>query len=128
MLWNNKAKTTQTARSSGNIWEQFAERHLSEQGLKPFTQNFHSRHGEIDLIMKDNDMIVFIEVKYRKNNLFGGAIAAVTAEKQQKLAKTAKFFLHQQGLNEYNTTCRFDVIAIEGDANHPDISWLKNAF
>lgn len=90
--------------------------------------NFHSRHGEVDLIMQDKDTLVFIEVKYRKNSQFGGAIAAVSPTKKQKLTKTAKFFLHQRGLNEYNTSCRFDVIAIEGDNHHPTINWLKNAF
>ncbi len=119
---------TNNHRQSGEHWEQFAQDYLAKHGLSLLDKNFHSRHGEIDLIMKDADYLVFIEVKYRKNNQFGGAISAVSASKQQKLHKTAQFFLHQQGLNEYNTHCRFDVVAIEGDPHLPKIHWLKNAF
>jgi putative endonuclease len=115
-------------KASGDFWELYAERYLIANGLSLLAKNYHSRQGEIDLIMKDNDCIVFVEVKYRKNNHFGGAISAVTYQKQQKIVKTAAFFLQQQKLNEYNTACRFDIIAIEGDANNPDTQWLKNAF
>lgn len=117
-----------TTKKLGDCWEQYAERYLISRGLTLFAKNFHSRQGEIDLIMKDADCIVFVEVKYRKSNHFGGAISAVTYQKQQKIIKTAAFFLQQQKLNEYNTACRFDIVAIEGDANKPNIQWLKNAF
>lgn len=129
MLWkqqNNSNKAT--TKALGDCWELYAERYLITKGLILCEKNFHCRQGEIDLIMKDNDCIVFVEVKYRKNNHFGGAIAAVTNKKQQKIIKTATFFLQQQNLNEYNTACRFDIVAIEGDANNPNIQWLKNAF
>lgn len=89
---------------------------------------FHCRFGEIDLVMKEQATIVFIEVKYRKNDLFGGAVSAITPTKQQKIIKTAAFYLQQCGLKEYNTACRFDVIAVTGGANYPEITWLKNAF
>ncbi|MEW6990358.1 YraN family protein [Colwelliaceae bacterium 6441] len=120
--------STISNKALGDSWESYAESFLTNNGLTLLTKNFHSRHGEIDLIMQDGDVIVFIEVKYRKNNHYGGAISAVTPKKQQKIIKTATFFLHQQGLNEYNTACRFDVIAIEGDKDHPNTEWLKNAF
>lgn len=116
---------------SGEQAEQTAKEFLIAQGLIFVQQNFHSRFGEIDLIMKDNDTLVFIEVKYRKNALFGGAVAAISTKKQQKIIKTTAIYLQQQGLNEYNTPCRFDVIAIEGNItalNKLPINWLKNAF
>ncbi|MDG1752717.1 MAG: YraN family protein [Thalassotalea sp.] len=129
MLWKKQTKPNNTtAKASGDCWELYAERYLIEKGLSLLAKNFHSRQGEIDLIMKDGDCIVFVEVKYRKNNHFGGAISAVTYQKQQKIIKTAAFFLQQQKLNEYNTACRFDIVAIEGDTNKPDTQWLKNAF
>jgi len=128
LLWKSKHPTNST-REAGNIWEEVAESFLVEQhNLLPLTRNFHCRAGEIDLIMNDDGVICFIEVKYRKSNQFGGAISAVTSKKQQKLTKTAQFFLQQRGLNEYNTNCRFDVVAIEGGSHHPQITWLKNAF
>ena len=78
--------------------------------------------------MLEDDTYVFIEVKYRKNRLFGGAIAAIPASKQQKIKHCVTFYLHQAGLNEYNTSCRIDVIALQGDITQPQVTWLKNAF
>jgi len=128
LLWTNQDINQQTTRQRGDNWEQFAEQFLAGNGLVFLEKNFHSRQGEIDLIMQDGDCLVFIEVKYRRNNNFGGAKAAIPYKKQQKIIKTAVFYLQQQGLKEYNTSCRFDVVAIEGAVNQPDITWLKNAF
>ncbi|AWB56627.1 YraN family protein [Colwellia sp. Arc7-D] len=124
MLWTNKANTVTTGKNS----EQLAAHYLAQQGLLLKTCNFQNRRGEIDLIMIENDVFVFVEVKYRKNSHFGGAIAAVSIKKQQKIKQCAAFYLQQAGLNEYNTPCRFDVIAMQGNINNPDITWLKNAF
>jgi len=129
LLWNKKV-TTENAKSTdkGQITEQYARQYLSAQGLIFIEKNFHSRQGEIDLIMRDGDTYVFIEVKYRKNKLFGGAIAAIPVSKQRKITHSVKFYLHQAGLNEYNTPCRVDVVALLGDINQPQVTWLKNAF
>ena len=128
MLWSKDKSSTSASQQSGDIAEQIAATHLTEKGLVVVANNVHCRQGEIDLIMKDHDTFVFIEVKYRKNTSFGGAIAAIPYKKQQKIIKTATIYLQQQGLKEYNTPCRFDVVAIDGDLNHPEITWLKNAF
>ncbi len=124
MLWTNKANTVTKGKNS----EQLAAHYLAEHGLILQTANFQNRRGEIDLIMTELDIWVFVEVKYRKNTHFGGAIAAVSVKKQQKIKQCAAFYLQQAGLNEYNTPCRFDVIAMQGDINNPEITWLKNAF
>ena len=108
--------------------EQLAARFLAKQGLLLQTANFHNRGGEIDLVMTDTDTWVFVEVKYRRSNSFGGAISAISPQKQQKIKQCAAFYLQQAGLNEYNTSCRFDVIALQGDITNPEITWLKNAF
>ncbi len=113
--------------SQGDYWEAQALKYLKQQQLTFIQANFHGRLGEIDLIMKEGNTIVFVEVKYRKNKRFGGAISAIGIAKQEKIRKTAAFFLQQQGLNAYNTACRFDIVAIEG-GNIPEIIWLKNAF
>jgi len=124
LLWNNKASTVTTGKNS----EQLAAHYLAQQGLLLQICNFQNRAGEIDLIMTEHDTWVFVEVKYRKNSHFGGALAAVSVKKQQKIKQCAAFYLQQAGLNEYNTPCRFDVIAMQGDINNPEITWLKNAF
>ena len=134
MLWNNKncSKSQQsqitTSTNKGNITERYAEQYLSLQGLTLIEKNFHCRRGEIDLIMRDGDTYIFVEVKYRKNAGFGGAISAISASKQQKIKYCVTFYLHQAGLNEYNTPCRIDVVVLEGDISKPQITWLKNAF
>lgn len=123
MLWN-KLTTT----NKGQCAEQLAAKFLRSNGLKVLTQNFHCRFGEIDIIAQDNNTIIFIEVKYRKQTSFGGAISAVPVSKQQKIIKSAQIYLQQAALNEYNTACRFDVIALQGSFSQPDINWLTNAF
>lgn len=117
-----------TNTSKGKSTEEFAKQYLIQQGLVFIDQNVHCRQGEIDLIMKDKGTFVFVEVKYRKNNHFGGAISAISQSKQQKIKHCVAFFLHNAQLNEYNTPCRFDVIALDGDINQPQVTWLKNAF
>jgi len=118
----------QTSHSKGKATEEFAKQYLLQNGLAFIDNNVHCRQGEIDLVMKEDQTFVFVEVKYRKNNHFGGAISAVSQAKQQKLKHCVAFFLHKANLNEYNTPCRFDVIALEGDINQPQVTWLKNAF
>lgn len=120
--------SSNTSHERGKVTEAYAENYLIKQGLTPVDRNVHCRQGEIDLVMRDDDIIVFIEVKYRKNNNFGGAIEAVSIAKQNKIRHCVAFFFQQANLNEYNTPCRFDVIALEGNINQPQVTWLKNAF
>lgn len=117
-----------STRECGQHAETIAKDYLLDNGLAFITQNFYNRQGEIDLIMCEQNTYVFVEVKYRKNNSFGGAISAISASKQQKIRQCATFYLQQQQLNEYNTPCRFDAVIIEGNLITPQISWLKNAF
>ena len=92
---------------------------LSEKGLVLEKRNFRCRFGEIDLIMRDGNALVFVEVRKRKNSAFGGALASVSVAKQTKMVATARFYL----LNcRPVPPCRFDVIAFEGDR----CQWLKN--
>jgi len=118
----------QTSHSRGIATEEFAKQYLIQQGLIFIESNVHCRQGEIDLVMQEGQTLVFVEVKYRKNNHFGGAISAVSLSKQNKIKHCVAFFLHKAKLNEYNTPCRVDVIALEGDINQPQVTWLKNAF
>lgn len=111
------------SRDIGKIYEDIAQNYLKKQGLRLITTNFNCRYGELDLIMSESDVLVFVEVKFRRNKAFGGAIAAVSNSKQQKLTRTAQWYMQQNGLS--NHQARFDVIAIEGA---DEINWIKNAF
>ncbi|MDH5485222.1 MAG: YraN family protein [Gammaproteobacteria bacterium] len=111
--------------TKGQLAEQLACNYLQHQGLTLLDKNYHCRQGEIDLIMQDKTTLVFVEVRFRKNNLFGGASASVTQKKQHKLHTTALDYLQKHGKN---SNARFDVIAITGDIKVEHIEWIKNAF
>jgi putative endonuclease len=99
--------------------EKLAANYLTQHGLKLITSNFHSRFGEIDLIMQEDNTLVFVEVKKRQAGL-NLALESITWPKQRKLIKTAQFYLSQVG---YDIACRFDAVAIDGNNK---IEWLKN--
>ena len=107
---------------SGNLNEQIACEYLISKGLTLVTTNYHSRYGEIDLIMRDADTWVFVEVRYRRANRFGGAAMSVTKAKQRKIALTALIFLQRNKKTESN--CRFDVVAISPKGTE----WIKSSF
>jgi putative endonuclease len=99
--------------------EQQAADYLQRQGLKIIARNWACRHGEIDLIALDQQQLVFVEVRMRRSNQFGGAAASITAAKQAKLWASAQHYL--QSIKP-TPACRFDALCIDGQA----ISWLKN--
>lgn len=111
-------------RERGLEVEQLARRHLEARGLKTIARNYHCRWGELDLVMEDASQVVFVEVRYRRNNNFGGATASVTMAKQQRLARAAMHFLARSGLAHRNV--RFDIVAVEGEAR--EVDWLVDAF
>lgn len=104
--------------------EQQALDYLRQQGLTPVETNYRSRLGEIDLIVRDGKMLVFVEVRMRSGKEFGGAAASITAGKQRKIIATAQLYLAQ--LREV-PPCRFDVVLL-GSGARPAIEWIRNAF
>lgn len=109
----------------GQQAEQQACEYLQLQGLTLIERNYSCRLGEIDLIMQHNKSLVFIEVRYRKNRLFGGAIESITAKKQDKLQKSA---LHYIQRHKTRQSTRFDVIAITGQGPQQTLEWVQNVF
>lgn len=109
--------------------EAIAAAFLEKQGLRVIERNWRCRFGEIDLILRDRDMIVMVEVRLRTHNAFGGAAASIDRRKQAKLAATARLYL--AGLagraGQPDRPCRFDVILM-ADAEGRDIEWIRNAF
>jgi len=96
---------------------------LMQKGLKLLTQNYPSRFGEIDLIMKDGNTLVFVIIRLRSNYTFGSAAISITKEKQQKLIAIAQHFLQMH--QDY--ACHFDAILMN-KAHLDHIEWLRNAF
>ncbi len=110
--------------STGARAEQAAQHFLETQGLVLQKKNFRSKAGEIDLIMLDGMDLVFVEVRYRKNRAFGGALESIDRRKQLKIIKTAQIFVARKN---YNYGMRFDVVAFEG-GNLKNPGWIQNAF
>jgi putative endonuclease len=110
---------------TGYAAEQQALMHLTAQGLTWLTSNYRCRWGEIDLIMQEDDYLVFVEVRARSSLLFGGAAASVTYSKQQKLLKAAAHYLLTNKINEKQPT-RFDLLSLEGKPTK--VEWIKNVF
>lgn len=109
--------------------ESIAEEHLKRAGLKTIARNFSVRGGEIDLIMRDSNTLVFIEVRFRKRHSRVSALESVTLKKQRRIIIAAQRFLQQH--SELNRlACRFDVVAIESNdiQEQPDAQWIKSAF
>lgn len=107
----------------GTAAERLAAAHLQRHGLKLLENNYRCRFGEIDLIMRDGEHIVFVEVRLRSSLAFGGAGASITAAKRQKLTRTAEHYLQQHG----SAPCRFDAVLLDSLAGN-NIHWLRNAF
>lgn len=108
----------------GNDSEQYAASYLQQQHLTLLQKNYRCRFGEIDLIMRDGATLVFIEVRMRSSDAFGGAAASITSSKQMKLLHTARHYISR--LNA-EPACRFDVVLLSG-ADGRKVEWLKNAF
>lgn len=113
----------QNRRRTGQIYERKAAAYLSACGYHILETNFYSHHGEIDIIAKDGDTFVFVEVKYRKDTSMGFPWEAVDGRKQQRMYYAAQYYLIAHGYAQ-NTKCRFDVVSILGE----DIQVFKNAF
>lgn len=117
---NTLARERTARQIAGDAGEERALRYLQQQGMTLVERNFRCKGGEIDLIMRDGQALVFVEVRKRANAHYGGAAASVTAHKQARLVLAAQLYLQRQ---RPLPPCRFDVIAIDGDS----LNWLKNA-
>lgn len=108
--------------------ERLARQFLEARGLCWQAANFRTRRGEIDLIMRDNHVLVFVEVRSRRSSRFGSAAESITYQKIRRLQAAASAYLQSRRL--YNSAvCRFDVVAVETRGGEPPhIEWIKNAF
>lgn len=111
--------------SRGRLAEDRALEFLQQQGLRLIERNYRSRFGEIDLVMEDGRMVVFVEVRFRGSPRYGGGLESVDRRKQAKLIATAACFLEQRRLDR---PARFDVAALEPNGDGLAIQWIKGAF
>lgn len=115
-------------REKGAQYERKALRYLKSQGLTLLAKNFRCRHGEIDLIMRHEKCLAFIEVRYRMRNRFSTASGSVDSRKQIKILKTAAAYLSGHP-NHANDTVRFDVVAFDvTEHDRGRIQWMQDAF
>ncbi len=121
----------------GQLAENIALEYLQQQGLKNIQTNFSCKCGEIDLIMHDNEFLVFIEVRYRKQTQFGHPLETINRVKQRKIINTIQYFLMKNPT--YNQLpCRIDAIALYSETRNNravsikqqglQLEWVKNAF
>ena len=105
--------------------EEVAKAYLIDKGLKWVQSHYRSRFGEIDLVMQENSCLVFVEVKYRRSNVFGLAYETVSWRKQRKLVLTALQYIGQYDRRN-KLLSRFDVVGLQGCP--VQIDWIQNAF
>lgn len=112
---------------AGREGEELAVGLLINEGLKIIERNYHFGKGEIDIVARDGEYLVFVEVKYRKNLEYGEPEYSITPAKIQQVRKVAKCYIYEKNITD--TPCRFDVVAIlEEKPGNPLINYYKDAF
>ena len=109
--------------SRGEAAEALAAAFLEARGLKIIARNYRCKFGEIDLVARSGGTMVFVEVRARKSNSFGGAAESITAAKRKKVLAAARHYLASQRID---CACRFDVVLLMGEP--PQIEWIRDAF
>lgn len=107
--------------------EKAARTYLESCGLRLLEQNYRCPAGELDMVMLDQQELVFVEVRYRRSDEFGGAAPSVDADKRRKLRCAGESFLQHHPRLAFSG-CRFDVVAVTGAASEYCIDWISDAF
>lgn len=118
----------QSKKTLGNWGEAKAAEFLQKKGIQLLQSNYYTRYGEIDLIMQEQETVLFVEVKLRKNQNFARAADAVTPAKQKKMILTAQAWLEE---HECTKIARFDVVEVyapKGTTGEYQLNWIPNAF
>lgn len=110
----------------GRSGEALAEAYLQARRFRIVTRNFRCRAGEIDLVARDGEALVFVEVRSRRGARAGTGLESVTPAKQARVARVAQYYLAAHGLAE--TPSRFDVVGIDFGADPPTVEHVRNAF
>ena len=110
----------------GVLGEEHARAELERRGYVIVARRYRTRHGEIDIVARDGDMLVFVEVKARTSGSFGDPEEAVTRQKQQRVVWMAVDYLARQRLGE--VACRFDVVSVQAETSPPTVTVIPDAF
>lgn len=111
-------------KQQGDLYELAACEFLEQQGLKLLDKQARYKIGELDLVMKDKHCLVFIEVRFRKDISYGGAVMSISATKQRKFRNSAYLWMKKQNLNISHTEFRFDIVTFDGDIK--SVNWIQN--
>lgn len=117
---------TNARRRVGTAGEDLAVRYLKKEGYEILQTNFRFERAEVDVVARQGEALVFVEVKSRRSKSFGGPEEAVTPRKQQQLHKAAEGYLFEHGIDDVE--CRFDVLAIYFHGGKASIDYIQNAF
>ena len=119
---------TEARRALGKLGEAAAAAYLQRNGVRILAANFACAAGEIDLIGREREALLFVEVKTRTSEAFGPPHLAVHQRKQRQIVRVAQWFLAERRMPE--TACRFDVVAVTFPPGEetPRIHWVRNAF
>jgi putative endonuclease len=112
--------------NKGQTGEDTAVDFLTGSGIKILDRNYRCPPGEIDIIAKDGQSIIFVEVRTRQAKGLGTPEESITFRKRMRLVRAAQWYLKQRKL--YNFTARFDVVTIRWNGENPEINWIVNAF
>ncbi len=123
---------TDSRRARGDVVEAAARAHLAAHGLRPLAANASYRLGELDLVMlddggRDGEVVVFVEVRYRRSAAFGGGAASIDAGKRRRIIRAAGMFLARHP-RLAQQACRFDVVEAQGEPDAPELYWIRDAF
>lgn len=113
--------------ATGKWAEEAVLQYLITQGHALLTRNFARKFGELDLVMLDGQVLVFVEVRYRRSAAYGGALASVNRPKQRKIIAAAQAYLVSHPRLRYRD-CRFDVVAVSRPNYAPVFHWIRDAF
>ena len=111
----------------GHWAESIACQYLEAHGFECLVRNYRFKNGEIDLILQQADLLIFVEVRYRSTVYFGSTAESIDRRKQQKIIQTAQHYLQQHPAMQ-NFVCRFDAIVITGKQISPQLEWIPDAF
>ena len=106
--------------------EELACEALVERGYAIVTRRYSTKHGELDIVARDGETLVFVEVKTRRDSSFGDPEESVTLQKQQRLVWMATDYLVRQNVGE--VACRFDVVGINTETTPPTVTIIPDAF
>jgi len=116
-----------TSKEIGDEAEHYAAMLLQDKGLLLIDKNVNFKVGELDLIMRDKETLVFVEVRRRNTRDYGGALGSITHNKQKRLTRAALAYLQRKGLMD-KVPCRFDLLAVQDENGQFQSEWIKNIF